>query len=284
MLDLTAPVRVVSAGTCALFYKVTMSNAVETYPAAAYAADGTLWWKLKTYPGTKRKYGVEPKLMAWLAFNKQVGDVFTTKEVRAALGKNDIPNDDEHFQRRLRELRKDGWDIPSTKYDRNLNPEHYRIDAVGWHPGLGTARPARRRISDKLRREVLDRDGWRCRVCGVGSGEPYDDEPGTKAQLQAGHILSDEFGGAPTIDNLRAECSRCNEPVRSDLSKPESTDEIITAARSLKAAELRRLSEWVSAGMRVRDRVDVLYDRIRQLPNDAQDEARTAIVRMTRRS
>ncbi|MDV7102052.1 hypothetical protein R4227_18500 [Gordonia amicalis] len=221
--------------------------------------------------------------MAWLAFNKAVGEVFTTKQVRAALGEEDIPNDDEHFQRRVRELRKDGWEIPSTKYDRNLPREHYRIDIVGWHPGLGVARPKRRRVSDKVRRRVLDRDGWRCRVCGIGSAEPYRDEPGTRAVLTIGHILSDEFGGSATEANLRTECSRCNETVRSELPKPESRDELITSARSLKTAELARLTEWIREGMRTRDRVDELYDRLRQAPQDVYDDVTSKIVTMTKR-
>lgn len=254
-----------------------------SYPPEAFASNGVLWWELATYPGMKRDYGAERKLAAWLAFNRTVGDVFTTKEVRLALGDPDVPNADEHLQRRLRQLRKDDWVIPSTKYDRNLPPEHYRIDAVGWHPGLLVPRPVRPRISDRVRRSVLERDGWRCSVCGVGSKEPYPDQPSAKAVLAIGHILSDEFGGSSSADNLRAECSRCNEPVRSDTPKPETSEEVLTAVRALRNADLKRLSEWTDAGRRKREPVDEVYDRIRRLPTDERAEVEATISKMTRR-
>lgn len=251
------------------------------YPQAAYAPSGDLWWELKFHPGTRRPYGVELKVAAWLAFNVPVGGHFTTKEVRAVLGENDIPNSDEHFQRRLRELRKDGWGLSSNKYDRNVPPEYYRIDQVGWHPGLGEMRPKRRGVSTTLSRQVFDRDGWRCRVCGIASGQQYED--GTHARLTVGHVLADEFGGKPTIGNLRAECSHCNEPVRNDLAKPESTEEIMTAVRNLPNRDLERLAEWLRVGERTRSRVDVLYDRIRQPPEDSRAEVSDRVSQMRKR-
>ena len=74
------------------------------YPEEAYAPDGTLWWELDYWPGTRRDFGVERKLATWLTFNPRIGQVLTMRELRAALG-GAAPNDDEHFNRRLRSLR-----------------------------------------------------------------------------------------------------------------------------------------------------------------------------------
>jgi hypothetical protein len=254
------------------------------YPAEAYAPDGVLWWELTMAPDTRRPYGVERKLCAWLRFNKDIGDTFTTKEARLALGEPKRPNDDEHFQRRLRELRnRDGWDIPSRKYDSSLQPEQYRVDRYGWHPGSGQPRQEKSGVSDALRAEVLKRDGSRCVLCGIGNGEPFPDRPGRRARLQAGHALSGNFGGSADIRNLRTECDRCNEPIRSEGGKPESPEEIEVAARRLSNADRQRLADWIETGHRIRDATDLVYDRYRRIAPGDQEIARAAILRIAGR-
>lgn len=251
------------------------------YPPEACAPNGKLWWELAFAPGTSRPYGVERKLAAWLRFNKKVGDTFTTKEARAALGEPDMPNADEHFQRRLRQLRdKDGWVIPSRKYDASLEPEQYRVDKIGWYPGCGHERPKKPSISRSKRRAVFDRDGWMCVVCGARSGEPRIDDPDKSVALTVGHVLSNDFGGGAEIRNLRAECSDCNEPKRSEGRKPESPEEIATAARRLSKADRVRLAEWVNAGRYIRGKAEEVYDRYRQLAPGDQEIATSAIMQL----
>ncbi|OKH75819.1 hypothetical protein EB72_08370 [Mycobacterium sp. SWH-M1] len=242
------------------------------YPAEAYAPNGVLWWELTLAPDGSRKYGVERKLAAWLRFNKKVGDTFTTKEARLALGEPDVPNADEHFQRRLRQLRdQDGWVIPSTKYDSSLKPEQYRVDKIGWYPGSGKERPRTKTISRAKRRAVFDRDGWGCTVCGARSGQPSIDNPDRTVVVTVGHVLSNDYGGSTEIRNLRTECSECNEPIRSDSKKPESPEEIATATRKLGKADRVRLAAWIDAGRHLRDAAEEVYDRYRQLaPGDQE--------------
>lgn len=251
------------------------------YPPEAYAPNGELWWELDLTPGTNQAYGVERKLAAWLRFNKEVNDTFTTKEARAALGEPDQPNADEHFQRRIRQLRKhDGWVIPSRKYDSSLEPEQYRVDRIGWHPGSGQERPKKPFISKSKKRAVFDRDGWACVVCGIRSGEAYPDDPDSHAVLTVGHVLSDDFGGSSDIRNLRTECSHCNEPIRSESGKPESLDEIATAARRLGKADRIRLAHWLIAGRHLRDAAEEIYDRYRRLTPGDQEAAKAAILKL----
>ncbi|OHU46412.1 HNH endonuclease [Mycobacteroides chelonae] len=252
---------------------------VGDYPAEAYAPNGVLWWELTIAPGSEKQlFGVERKLAAWLRYNKRVGETFTTKEGRSALGEPDTPNADEHFQRRLRQLRdKDGWVIPSRKYDPSLAPEQYRVDKVGWHPGCGVERPKKTTISKRKQRTVFDRDGWRCVVCGAGSNEPRIGNPDKTVALTVGHVLSNDYGGGIDVRNLRTECSDCNEPIRSDGKKPESPEEVETAIRTLKKADRVRLAQWIEAQRYIRGAAEEIYDRYRQLSPGDQEKIRLSI-------
>ena len=49
----------------------------------------------------------------------------------------------------------------------------------------------------KLRRRVLERDHWRCQLCG-------------RRATHAGHIVPRVLGGLDAEHNLRAECADCN--------------------------------------------------------------------------
>lgn len=251
-----------------MYYTVKNGNRM-SYPANAYSPDGVLWWKLQKHPGRQLDYGAELKISAWLAFNRRVSEIVTMRELRAALG-DAVPNDDEHLNRRLRQLRqRDGWVIPSNKDDRSLSVGTYRIEVIGWHPGLGTPRAANTAISMATRRKVFDRDGSRCTICGVGRGEPYPNEPDAKAVLTVGHITPNDRGGSGSdMNNLRTECSRCNEPIRQELRNPESLEELLPDVRNLRKAELQKLHDWLSVGHRGRDRLDYVYDRARQLGSD----------------
>nr|PZN71480.1 MAG: HNH endonuclease [Pseudomonadota bacterium] len=191
-------------------------------------------------------------------------------DLRRALGE-DAPNNAEHLNRRLRNLRPDGWEVPTNKDDRTLPVGTYRLDVKGWHPALGP-RPKRDAVSARQRRRVFDRDGWRCVVCGVGSGESYPGEPGSRAVLTVGHRIPRELGGSTELDNLQTQCKRCNEPVRHELGLPETLTELLPEIRSFRKQELNTLLSWMQARQRIRNRVDMVYDRIRRLSASEYDE------------
>lgn len=244
---------------------------VDEYPPEAYAPDGVLWWGV--HSGRGRDYGAELKICAWLAFNRPVGSTFTMRDLRTALGSG-VANDDEHLNRRLRQLRsRDGWVIPSNKDDGSIPVGTYRVEVVGWHPGLGTERATNTAISLSVRRRVFERDGSRCRVCNVGSGEEYPGEPGTSAVMTVGHIIaSDDGGSSSDLNNLRTECKHCNEPVRQEIRVPKTLREILPDVRNLKRDEKAKLLSWVLAKQRSRDKLDVVYDDIRRLSPDERAE------------
>ena len=71
---------------------------------------------------------------------------------------------------------------------------------------------ARRRIPERTRRAVLDRDGWGCQIRDPGCQAPH---PGDLAglgphQVHVDHIVPYALGGASDPDNLRASCRSCN--------------------------------------------------------------------------
>lgn len=251
---------------------------MDQYPPEAHV-DDMLWWELDYWPNSRRALGDEPRIAAWLAFNKEIGDSFTTYELREQLGHRlsaTSRNDREHFQRRIRALRgsRDGWVIPSTKHDRNVDLGHYRLDAVGWHPGLGKRSPDKTRVSKRVRRKVLARDSERCFHCGVISGQPYADFAARTATMTVGHVVPAEFGGTAVASNLRAECALCNESMRSATAPPESLPAVHVAANDLNTRDRSRSLQWVVAGQRARDMVDETYDRFRHLsPGDQADFA-----------
>lgn len=242
-----------------------------------YAPNGIEWWSPKARIGKSgQQIGAERRLAAWLWFNRQVGDTFTMRQLRLALGQGDSPEVAEHLNRRLRQLRKDGWVITSYKDSRELPVDTYRLDAKGepiWHG----QRKAKDAISQSTRRLVFDRDGSRCTVCGVGGGESYPGEPGTKARLTVGHRVPRERGGSDSLDNLRTECARCNEPLRHEVRNPETYNEVFAEVRTLKTSELISLLIWLESGQRERSKVDRAYDRARQLADSERTQMIEAI-------
>lgn len=253
---------------------------MKNYPADARSPSGELWWELRFWPGTKKqKFGVEPRLAAWLMFNCKLGDVFTMRSLRAAIGEPEKPNDDEHFNRRFRNLRKYGWNVLSGRDASELSPDEYRFERFGDPIYLGKSQFAKKAASAKVRRYVLDRDGHRCVVCGIGAGEAYPGEPTSKARLTLGHFVADSLSGQSGTENLRTECARCNEPAKEEAPRSEAAAEIWPRMRSLGRAEKARLLSWIEKGQRVRDAVDGLYDLYRSLPAPQRDELRIQLER-----
>lgn len=59
---------------------------------------------------------------------------------------------------------------------------------------------------NRMRKNVLERDGWRCMYCGVDLIE----STGHKNSATADHIIAKENGGEDRLDNLVAACLECN--------------------------------------------------------------------------
>jgi hypothetical protein len=112
----------------------------------------------------------------------------------------------------------------SVDKDRdNLKPNEYLIETLKPLPVIA------RDISDKLRRQILERNGYTCQVCGAGAGEESLCEPGKKCRLEIDHTIPISQGGTDEEHNLRAVCVWYNKD-KSNLKVPTSRDAISAMA------------------------------------------------------
>ncbi len=138
-----------------------------------------------------------------------VGQIVTKDELQAAAkGRTE-------WARRVRELRTDeGWPIESHNDAADLKPGEYRLTKAPPLPGMYTFG---RRISQRQRSRILDRNGYTCQSCGAAAGD-YD-EYGRPVRLHIGHLEHHIHGGPEDDSNLKAVCASCNQGAK-DLTVP----------------------------------------------------------------
>lgn len=70
----------------------------------------------------------------------------------------------------------------------------------------------RRRVSPTQRKAVLERDGYKCRICGISRQYLDDKAPGLGEylRLEIDHIVPIAQGGTSDESNLQCLCWRCN--------------------------------------------------------------------------
>lgn len=70
----------------------------------------------------------------------------------------------------------------------------------------------RRRVSPAQRKTVLERDGYKCRICGISRQYLDDKAPGLGEylRLEIDHIVPIAQGGTSDESNLQCLCWRCN--------------------------------------------------------------------------
>lgn len=100
------------------------------------------------------------------------------------------------WQRRIRELEEEGWDVRSNIDEPSLPPGTYRMASV-------VQGPARARQAIRLRYEVLERDEFTCHDCGAARGTP-----GTRLEVHHKQMVSQGGGNDP--DNLITLCDGCH--------------------------------------------------------------------------
>jgi 5-methylcytosine-specific restriction endonuclease McrA len=151
---------------------------------------------------------------------EHVGLVVTTHQIAEVAGIKDYP-------RRIRELRdEEGMQISSYKDRIDLRPEEYLLESLERRPAIG------RGVSEKLRVEILERNGFTCQLCGAGPSDPDPYNPLRKVRLVIDHRVPLSQGGTDDPDNLQVLCHNCNAG-RANLYTPSED------ARSL-LARIRR--------------------------------------------
>jgi 5-methylcytosine-specific restriction endonuclease McrA len=161
--------------------------------------------------------GARAKLRAF--FEANLGKIVTSKDLREAAG-----TDVSEWARRVRELRNEvGMQILTHNDRSDLKPNEYILESIKLRPVIA------RGISGKLRRQILERNGFTCRVCGAAAGEESGCEPPKRCRLQVDHVVPISQGGTDDEHNLRAVCVYYNKD-KADVIRPASGQAISALA------------------------------------------------------
>jgi len=146
----------------------------------------------------KESGSVRGKILKFLRAN--VGRGVTNEELRYVAG------DKTEWARRVRELRTEhGWPIATKTTGRpDLGVGVYVLQADRQSPEHD------RSIPDDVRREVLRRDGYKCRSCAWSHDEWNPSDP---RHLELHHIEHHAKGGANVEENLKTLCTVCHDKV-----------------------------------------------------------------------
>lgn len=146
----------------------------------------------------KQHGSVRGKILKFLQAN--VGRGVTNEELRYVAG------DKTEWARRVRELRTEqGWPIATKTTGRpDLGVGVYVLQADRQSPEHD------RSIPDDVRREVLRRDGYKCKACGWSHDEWNPSDP---RHLELHHIKHHAKGGENVEGNLKTLCNVCHDKV-----------------------------------------------------------------------
>ena len=185
---------------------------------------------------TERSPSSKAKIKSFLLAN--VGKIVSSLELRDAVG----PEVSE-WARRVRELRDEaGWPIITHNDSTNLRPGEYMLTAMPpERPDINFGR----KLSAKLRAEVLDRNGFTCQMCGLTPGD-IDAYTNRKVRLHIGHIKDKSLGGKDELSNLRALCSTCNQGAKNITTERPSTIWLLAQIRRAGMDEQRAVHAWLA--------------------------------------
>jgi hypothetical protein len=146
----------------------------------------------------KQRGSVRDKILKFLQAN--VGRGVTNEELRYVAG------DKTEWARRVRELRTEhGWPIATKTTGRpDVGVGVYVLQADRQSPEHD------RSIPDDVRREVLRRDGYRCKSCDWSHDEWNPSDP---RHLELHHIKHHAKGGENVEGNLKTLCTVCHDKV-----------------------------------------------------------------------
>ena len=178
---------------------------------------------------------VKDRLRAFL--RDRIGEVVTKNDLSV------VAAPATEWARRLRELRtEEGWPITSHHDDDSLKPGEYRLVREPPPPGEYLfSRP----ISQRLRAQVLERNGYTCQMCGAGAGDIDENDPNRAVRLHVGHITDRSLGGEDTLANLRALCSTCNEGAKNIVQEPPSGTWLLSQVRRARIDDQRKVLSWL---------------------------------------
>ena len=180
-------------------------------------------------PELKGKAGIRAYLLA------RIGQKVHNSELFEASGRQS------EYTRRIRELRtEEGWDIQSHRDAEDLRPDEYRLTSPP--PEKPPTRFARR-ISQKTRALVLQRNGMTCQMCGAGPGDVV---MGKRVQLVVDHIDPKLAGGSEELTNLRTMCDVCNGGIQENNPAPPSRRQVLSTVRRASRDDQLAVLQWLN--------------------------------------
>jgi 5-methylcytosine-specific restriction endonuclease McrA len=174
------------------------------------------------------------------------------------------------WARRVRELRdEEGWPILTNNDLANLKPGEYLLEKL---PEVSNDRKFERTLNQKLRSEVLDRDGFTCQMCGVAAGD-LDTITGRTVRLHIGHIVDKSLGGDDTSNNLRTLCSSCNQGAKNLTHEKPSTIWLLSQVRRAGVEEQLAIFDWLTKKFGT---LSPSISRAEAKPNPISDQSNSA--------
>ncbi|MFF5109613.1 HNH endonuclease [Streptosporangium sp. NPDC000509] len=216
-----------------------------------------------------RKLGTRVRVALWLLDEVGEGKTFTTDQLQEAFP------EDGHVSRRLRDLRRSGWVIQTSRTSSELGGSEMLFAKAGepvWEPdpAVHTRRIPTRRIRD----EVLARDGYSCTNCGLSVVEGFIEAPVT-AVLELAYLKPLTAGGSNSPENLITLCANCHMVFDRERDKLLDTEDVWNLVSVLSPQNRARLLAWIAIDQKPptpAEKAWALYRRLRP-------DQRTAIAR-----
>ncbi|MCT9087395.1 hypothetical protein N4G70_00765 [Streptomyces sp. ASQP_92] len=215
------------------------------------------------------KLGGKIRAALWLETEVGVGNTFTKAELRKAFPEV------AQIDRRLRDLRDFGWRIDTSRDDPALKQEEQRYVAKGaevWIPGQAKTAKHKNSLSAAQRTKIMADDNFLCRTCGIGSGEPYEDDKDVLSHLNVARREVVLPGGAIEFQMV-TECKRCG----SAGTKQVDLAAFLGQVEGLSALEQQVFASWIAADQRTRGAMEKLWGIFRTLPVASREAVRQAV-------
>lgn len=210
------------------------------------------------------KAGARVRVALWLHSEVGEGGTFTKAHLRDA-----FPNV-EQIDRRMRDLRPEGWILATYREDRSLTVDELRVVTEGgrvWERGYRSKLSSG--LTDKQRREIFAADNFACALCGVAGGEPYFDDPLRAAKLTVARLTD------PSSDKRlhQTMCDRCHVAFRDG----GEVDNVIPDVLDLTLAQQNQLRSWIQRGARTWSAEERIWARYRRLPLELRLEVQASL-------
>jgi len=207
--------------------------------------------------------GTRSRVALWLHSEIGVNGTFTKAQLRDA-----FPGV-EQVDRRMRDLRSEGWVLRTYREDRSLSVDELRLVTEG-----GAVWESRYRsktaggVTDKERQAIFAADEYACVYCGVGGGEPYSDD-----QLRTAKLTLSRVPGLDGTVQLRTTCDRCHVAAPTEVFD----DSALQRLQSLDESARASLRGWVRKGVRQPSSEETLWILYRRLPRDSRAAFESAL-------